>query len=494
MGSVTKTFTENNGSNHKATWTVVLSGADAKVTYSGQNIQLSIPTMTAKYVASNKGYGCVYNDFYVYANGVTMGYVGKAKVASSGNNVKMTSGTTYTIGQDPDIPTTMYVVSASSLFNSANPTTNTIAITATTPSLDSFYHMWLESAKNAGGTTNDNFYTPKGGVAWGTIAYIYYQCPPSVTVGTPSYPTPYAGLSSYSVTVNNATAYYGGYIKSITLTLGSQTATQAYSTSTVTNQTLSLTPMTAGTFTPTLTITDSRGQVVTKTLPTITVNAYNKPAVSISTYRTDEYGVKSDEGQYGVIGATVTYTSAVANLTTPAVSIVDNDGNIISKNITWYRYWSSATGVSTAITDWSSISSGTTVYGLIIPSPLFSYINSYVISLSVTDSVGGTSPTVASTLSTAYYTIDFQAGGKEIAFGSSANDSVGIYPRGLFKCTMSMTLPLDVDGSASSTTQATSGDDKDLWNAILNKGWYSAVMNDHMLDVRKVLAQIIQNV
>ena len=95
-------------------------------------------------------------------------------------------------------------------------------------------------------------------------ANITLNAPPTAIYDTPVYSTPhYAGRGAYSVTVTSAEAQYGGDIQTITLAVGSDSVIQNYSTATVTNQTLSVTPSVAGTFTPTLTITDTRGQVTT---------------------------------------------------------------------------------------------------------------------------------------------------------------------------------------------------------------------------------------
>ena len=59
-----------------------------------------------------------------------------------------------------------------------------------------------------------------------------------------------------------------------------------------------------------------------------------------------------------------------------------------------------------------------------------------------TDTAQGSSTPITQILSTAYYTIDFKAGGKEIAFGSPANDDLtdidgkDCSDIGLFKCEM----------------------------------------------------------
>ena len=263
---------------------------------------------------------------------------------------------------------------------------------------------------------------------------------------------------------------------------------------------MSLVPSIADTFTPTVTIEDSRGQTQVVTLSNITVNSYNSPSASINTYRVNSTSpyIKDDEGTYGIVAANITYTHAVANLIAPTVTVVDNDGNSISKTVTWYLSWNATTGASTPITNWSTLtpsSSGNiTVYGLIQPDNGFSVSKSYVVTLYANDSRGGVSAGVTSTLSIAYYTIDVQAGGKEITFGTAAKDSLTNYPNGLRKSAMTEGLVLNVDGNASSSTDAISGEDMALFNAIRSAGWYSNVIElDNMLNVKKLLALIINS-
>ena len=87
-----------------------------------------------------------------------------------------------------------------------------------------------------------------------------------------------------------------------------------------------------------------------------------------------------------------------------------------------------------------------TVYGLVewdySTTGKFAEDTSYQFTLIANDSLGGHSNAVTQTLSTAFYTIDFQAGGKEIAFGAPANDNLSNFngkdytDEGLFKCNM----------------------------------------------------------
>ena len=220
---------------------------------------------------------------------------------------------------------------------------------------------------------------------------------------------------------------------------------------------------------------------------------YNAPSFDFDVFRSNSNGVKDDEGAYGLVTANISFTDAVADMTEPTVQI----NGTTTSNVTWYSAYNSSTGVSSAISDWSTVSSGDTIYGLINGS--FSQTDSYQITVQIEDSLGGESSAISQTLSTAFYTIDFQAGGKEISFGGPANDNLTSYPNGLFKCGMDAVLNGDVavngDLTAIGDTTLTTGDteienpyysldttaspgttDGDLYAAITALSWQSDVI------------------
>ena len=273
-----------------------------------------------------------------------------------------------------------------------------------------------------------------------TVGTVTLNVPPSITPGTPLSGPFYEGVSTYTVPINAAEAYYGGDISKITLTIGANSTTKTYSTTEIVsgdNETISVISPTAGTYTPILTIEDSRGQTKSINLSSIIINPYVRPSVNFDVYRTISNGVKNDEGTYGLIQATISYTSAIANLVAPTVK---KDSIDISSNVTWYTTTPPYSVSSTPISDWSTVvysgQTPPTIYGLINGS--FSHASSYQITLIAEDNKGGQSTPITQTLSTAYYTIDFQAGGKEIAFGAPANETLTQTQQniGLFKCEM----------------------------------------------------------
>ena len=317
----------------------------------------------------------------------------------------------------------------SRFFKAANKTRRTLTIT-----LSPAY--WELSTYNSDYSNNS---TPSGTVA------LMLDVPPTATLGTPTYATPqYAGLGAYTVPITSAEAYYGGDISKVTLTVGQDSTVQTYSTPTISNQTISVTPTMAGTYTPTVTVEDSRGQIATYTLPQITVNPYNVPSVSFDVYRTNNIGIKNDEGHYALIQSTISYTDAIATLTEPSIQIDGVDlSSLANASVTWYKTWSNTSGVSNVISNWMTLvpqNHTVTIYGLIdwkySTTGNFAEDTSYQITLIANDSLNGHSTPITQTMSTAFYTIDFQAGGKEIAFGAPANDNLTSHPNGLFKCAM----------------------------------------------------------
>lgn len=312
----------------------------------------------------------------------------------------------------------------SDLFNASNRTTRTRTFTYT---VDAFM-TWV--------VDGDNYYWPSSPKTIYT-ATVILDVPPTVNLGTPTYATPqYAGVGTYTVPITSASAAYGGRITKVTLTVGQDSTVQTYSASSISNETISVIPTIAGTYTPTITVEDSRGQTTTETLADITVNPYLNPSLDFDVFRSNSSGVKDDEGEYGLITANVSFTDAIADLVAPIVKI----NGVITSDVTWYSTYSTSVGVLTPIASWSSVSSGDTIYGLVDGS--FEQEDSYTISVTLTDSLGGNSAEITQTLSTAFYTIDFQAGGKEIAFGAPANDDITNFngndysTEGLFKCEM----------------------------------------------------------
>ena len=477
MAQQSYSVTENEYSSYKSTWTVLLNGYDANVTADGQIIKLAAPTMQAKYVNSNKSYGSILVAGYVYANGITMGYFSKEKSSSSGNRVRMTSGTYYTIPDENAWPTTeMYNIAASSLFNANNATTNKLAITAVSPS--SIGSIYAESGCNASTDKNNSTYRynmyPSGNyptINWGTIGYIYYKVPPTISSASLSKNTSdgfWKDVTTVSVAVS-ASAKYGGYINKTKLTIGSQSVEISGT------GTLQITVNAAGTFTPVVTVTDSRGQTATYNLSSITVQDHPVGVSNLTAQRIDDTTYKlDDEGTNAVLTATFERTAFSGNyLKKPTVKI---DGTV-TNNITWYTSYSSGSGFSGEV-NWTNYNpaASVTLYGKMTST--FSTLSSYFITVKpeTTYDIGSD---IGATLAQSFHLLVGRAGGKGLG--------IGMKPR---SDALYIALPIltTIDTAAAQGTT-----DGDLYAAIVAKGWENDLIDGGVLDIKALLAKLTAN-
>lgn len=454
MGTITRTYNDNPNQyfdSLRKTWTVLWTYTD-NVNVTGDTFTLTSPALQMKfaYISTPQqpaNYNREVGQLYTKIGGTDASWMliyGRPDATGS----SLTAGnpnTYYTVtkqqpsGSSPHTQT----FNTSTFFKDTNKTSKTLSIVYT-----GAIAGITDVNSTMSGYTTCIMNTDEVSFTMGTITL---NAPPVVELGTPTYNTPhYTGLGEYSVPITSATAKYDGDITSIKLTIGADSVVQNYSASTVSNQTISLTPTQAGTYTPTITVTDSRGQTTTITLPQITVNLYNVPSTSFDVYRTDEDGIKNDEGHYALIQSTISYTDAIATLIEPSIQIDGVDlSNLTDASVTWYRTWNNTNGVSNVISDWTTLvpqNHMVTIYGLIDwnydTTGKFAEDTSYQITLVANDSLNGHSSPITQTMSTAYYTIDFQAGGKEIAFGAPANDDLtdingkDYSEVGLFKCNM----------------------------------------------------------
>ena len=391
MATITKTFTETEG--ERSTWTLALSLNDVTITDS--NVDL-LPTLLGKYSAySGKNGASLWVRYYFYVRGQIVGWL---EYGNPSSFVSLAGNTNRNWGKyDGNLR------AYTSAFNSGNPTDIQVPITVKSTVIS------LGSGKLSGGalSTPVGAYNSSTETDWGTLAYIKLNAPPTFTVSAMTFDTNYVytGLTTASVDVSSLSAKFGGTISEVKLTIGNQSVTRTD------NGTLSILLETEGTFTPTVTVTDSRGQVTTKTLETITVNGYTAPSAVFTAERTTSTGVDDDEGEYAVLDATFTFTDVVADLTAPTVTI---DGT--PATVTWYS--SRATdGTLSGTVNWSSLTSPATVYGLIdVPN----IQTSYSVSLTPNDTEGSGAP-ITQTIASAFYTIDFLAGGHGIAFGQPSS-------------------------------------------------------------------------
>lgn len=457
MATITKTFTEDYESSHKASWVFTLTCAN--VTATGSTVSVAVPTVTAKMTASGKTSARAY---VAFAN-LKAGNVDAGRTYAWYLESSWASGATKTLPFDTDVGTaTPATFNTSSLFTSSNKTTRTVNVSLiNAPGNSSVYF----SGSSWKGSSYWNEFEQDVSPPLGTIATITLNAPPTFSSTQVSFTNdysgvPYAGLTTASVTISSLSAKYGGDISSAVLKIGSQTASRT------TNGTLSILLGAVGTFTPTVTVTDSRGQTTTVTLNAITVHGYVAPSVSFETERTTSTGAPNDEGVYAVINPTFTFTDAIATLSAPTVSVTDADGVGRVPTVTWYSTRAADGTLSGSVT-WANLSSGDTVYGLVSITNDFNTQKSYQISVTPQDSED-TGTAITQTLGAAFYTVDFYAGGHGIAFGQPASEEG-------FECNMSALfkddLLLDLPEYTTSGTT-----DKAIYDACVALGWDSDVL------------------
>lgn len=529
--TATWTVTENARSSQYpsatlATHTSTLTSSDFINEISASSITLTAPIFTTKYNTSANSRNAIDTNmiFKAYAGEIELGEVysnyGLGGTILAANTIKTITGT-WRGGEAP-------IINLNDLFTENNFTERSIPITwkAQLNSSDNAYQDLINAYFACTGIKDSTRGITL--VAWRkdaptsllntgfTEGSITLNAPPIIASNdiTYTYPAPqYQGLSTYTVSIASVSAQYGGNISSITLYLGEQSTTKTYTnTSTVTNETISLIPNVSKDIIPVIKVVDSRGQYTNFELDEIYVGYYSAPTVNFEVFRSDSIGKKDDEGHYGLATVDFTYISNVANLTTPIVTINETpitnyyaktlDATIVSgktyytfnnnaytavsnpisanlgsyyekASVTWYSNYNSQNGVSTQITNWSQIGSNNQATAYCLINACLNEATSYQIGITETDSQGTSSGTITQNLSTAFYTIDIQAGGKELVFGGPAKDNISNFNNkdysnsGLFKCNMGTAFndmssseitnfieDLDISGSELETTQA----------------------------------------
>lgn len=400
MATLTKTVTETSGS--KSTWTLTATKQDVTITTNGlQNVTL--PNLSAKYSAISGKNGC-----YIDVN-VSL-YIGSSSVGScrytTSSNVKLAGNTAKALS-----PLQSYF-SASNIFNSQNPTARSVPVLFKTSRIQLMSGKYLSTYE---------FEDPFGScdlltlTSWGTLFNIVLDAPPTFNASNATSDTTgfYAGISTARVTFSSCSAKYGGSITQTKLTIGNQSVTGSG------NGTLSIKLDTVGTFTPVVTVTDSRGQITTKTLPEITVNPYSLPQVTIqSVERTAASGIPDDEGTAAVVTAVFSYTRAITDLLKPSMCI---DGTVKDDSYCSWYMTRAADGTLSEPVNWTDYNpeSPVTLYGHM--SEPFNRNLSYRIGIVPADEYN-TGTQITQTLPQAYYTIDVFAGGHGIAFGAPATE------------------------------------------------------------------------
>ena len=419
MATISKTFTENYSSTAiAATWeiNVLTDNPYARDEYFSVS---PIRLINARYQSSLKDKAMADIIVELGINGNTIGSyrARKASASSSGgltiySPTDWRSGRTYTL----DKVTDSFAGATAEYFNSNNPTTRSIPITGSVvgATLRSYYSSTQSSTDNA-----YNFPTP---TSLGTVANLILNAPPTFDVATTSTSPYYRAGSYYTVSVSNATAQYGGTITSSKLTIGDNFVNGSG------DGTMTIVPMVAGTFTPTITVTDSRGQTTTKSLDPITVLPNTIEITDLDTYRVssgDTTGtwIPSDEGTYSIIEMEVTYTAGnpTTSLAEPTVMV----NGVSTSLVTWYESYDSSTGVLSNPITWTS-------YAPASPVRIYGFYNSEI---SQNDSYTFQvqqnkywntyitySEAITSTIGIAFFLLAGRAGGKGLGIGMKPLD------------------------------------------------------------------------
>lgn len=443
MGAITKTFTETYAipADAKSTWTVAFEHL-SDVVVSASTFKLVCPAFAkAKYSAySGKAHASITGILTIGgindAPTITAqyGYASSTWAGNTYHNLNRT-GTSYTTYRTSDF------------FNTTNPTERAIPLYA------KYHNVYASSARDSEDTRPYGDFT--GTAFTDEPSYsVILDAPPTFGTPTISFNTtePYAQVTIASVVVNDLSAKYGGTITKVKVQIGNETAELDNPSSSSVSLLLPL--WAAGTFTPTITVTDSRGQTTTKALDSITVKQYNVPSAVMSVERVDANGTTDDEGVYGLVIANITYADVIVKLAEPVLTV---DG-VTSTNVNWY----SDRALTTPI-NWTNYNptSPATIYGRFGGS--LSIQQSYLIGFTPKDDENSGAEQTR-TLATAFYTIDFRAGGHGIAFGQPASSDG-------FECNMPAIFHQGVSISVDNATTDTTSDDYKLYHALIDKGW-----------------------
>lgn len=269
------------------------------------------------------------------------------------------------------------------------------------------------------------------------------SCTPSNTVlGTDKYPATVTGVT-VSITCST-TNLHNATIANVAVTFQGKT----YSTTTLSNNVATIaTDVCTGSGSQTLVIlvTDSRGRSVSDNT-SINVIAYTNPILTLEIKRTDgtDTNNTSEIGNYMYIS----YSGTVS--TTGGLS---NSINTASGKTPVLKYKKAGDSEYTSIS--LSPASGSTSYTYISATDTQNYnpevqntLTCEVVA-SITDLTGNTT-TVTKTLAVGYKTMDFLAGGRGIAFGTSSTEEG-------FKCAMPATFTDTLDVSENATVDGTLG-------------------------------------
>lgn len=298
-----------------------------------------------------------------------------------------------------------------------------LSLSSTIPTKDGYsFRGWATTdtatnpTYNAGGTYSANS---------GATLYAVWHQKPNCTYEVTSIDPYYNGGKDYSVNITGVTLYDSATLSKLRLDFGSLNAESTSSTIPTSSspRTLSVSPNTVGTFTPTISITDNLGATSIISLNNVTVKQYISSSITIDAERVNSSGVPSEEDSgndiatYGLITVTFNIPSQDYYPLNSAPTITFADEN--THNVTWYSTRDPITQQVSNTVTWNTIQTGDTVYALINNCELLS---SYTFFVTPYDN-RSSGTTKSTTISQVFYTIDFLAGGHGVAFGMPSTET-----------------------------------------------------------------------
>lgn len=228
------------------------------ITANSSTVTLPAISLSGRLNRSNGGWGSSGSAAVSLPSGICY-YQNGTQVTKMASSAMMSGGWCNT-----DYSTTVNSksVNTSSIFKSSNNTQREVTLELFAPIIMGSGYSTAPVTYNVSGRV-DNVSLP---FSSGTLK-VTLNAPPTFNASQVYADTGLTIGTVAKVDVSSLSAKYGGTISEVLLTIGEQTAT------TTTAGTMSITLDTVGVFTPTVKVTDSRGQETTKTLNTIIVRS-----------------------------------------------------------------------------------------------------------------------------------------------------------------------------------------------------------------------------
>lgn len=337
-----------------STWIFDITFSSTQTIYAYSGRAVSLPNPISSGTAYHSGYpkNRAYTEIYVTPqkdgenltdNPITVASVGGLLYTSSAWNSTETKS--YNISSGPQL-------AVEDLFNSENPETRTVTVN---------YRAVIRGQSAYWASSTNRKYLTSGSLVISSMSSF-----PSVNVTLYAYPYwdvtdpggTYAPGDAYTVNVTNLEAQYGGYITDCILGFTGVSG----SVSSPSGGAMSINvPTSIGQYEPYIQVTDSRGQTSTQYLSKITVRNNSVNVSSASATRVNSSGIKDDSGTYAMVQATFNRLNATYLAPTVAYSTVGSSSRT-SVSGTWYTSWSATGGFSNAVSNWSSLANGVTLY------------------------------------------------------------------------------------------------------------------------------------